>query len=127
MTRRKTPTPFNLREAQEVLAAEKRRNGATYRAIADFVGVTSSTAYRWTRDVEFSPPAQRSECELVPLPGGSGYAWRHIFEQPPTPNQHKRGGRKRPQHVRDDLWMNDLRLDILDELRIRNTTLTTNR
>ena len=127
MTRRKTPRPFDLREAQEMLATEKRRRGATYRAIADFVGVSTTTAHRWTKDIAFSPPAQLTRTQLVRAKDGCGFSSTVITRQPPTPNQHKRGGRKRPQHVDDALWMNNLRSDILGELRRRKTTHTTDR
>ncbi len=121
MTRRKTPRPFDLREAQLKLAIEKRRRGATYRAIAQFVGRSKSCAHRWTQGAAFEPPEQRYINLLVPTTNGA-YTYEMTTERPPTPNQHKRGGRKRLQHIQDASWMQDVRIDILQAAQTPKTT-----
>lgn len=108
--------PARLRELQCELATLKRRNGATFRAIAKAVGVSKSTAYRWTEHVEFAQPEARCRAELVPCANGMGYSVECHYDRPRLPDRHKRGGRRRRQHIPDDLHMQLLEADLRREL-----------
>ncbi len=108
-----------LRELQRELAILKRRNGATFRAIAKAAGISKSTAYRWACDVEFAPLPPDCRYEFVPRNEGGWITWaaRLTTEYQPTPDRHKRGGRRRPQHIEDDGVVKWLRLEVARRLR----------
>jgi DNA-binding XRE family transcriptional regulator len=108
--------PQTLHDMQLELAELKRRHGATYRDIARAVGVSKSTAYRWTAHIEFEPPAQRNETDLVPLASG-GFSWRYVTTQPPTPPRDRRGRKRTKPHIQDTPHMRMLVMDIRQRLK----------
>jgi len=105
-----------LHDTQLELAELKRRHGSTFRDIARTVGISKSTAYRWTAHIEFEPSAQQAGLDLVPLAGG-GYAWRYVTSQPPTPPRDRRGRRRTKPHIEDTLHMRTLETDIRQRLK----------
>ncbi len=117
MATRNTLKPQTLRNMQIELATLKRRHGATFRDIARCVGVSKSTAHRWTQDVAFDMPPIRSEMNLVPLADG-GFTWQFVTTQPPTPARDRRGRRRTSPHIEDTQSIRMLEMDIRQRLRL---------
>lgn len=106
-----------LRELQRELAILKRRNGATFRAIAKAAGISKSTAYRWVRDVEFVLPRPAFSYELVPREDWMEWVLQPVYKPIPTPDRHKRGGRRRPQHAADNAMVKWLQEEVTRRMR----------
>lgn len=106
-----------LRELQRELAILKRRNGATFRAIAKAAGISKSTAYRWACDVEFALPRPTFSYELVPRKDWMECGIRIVHAPIQTPDRHKRGGRRRPQHIEDDYVVRWLQWEVARRMR----------
>jgi len=116
MATRNIKKPQTLHDMQLELAELKRRHGATYRDTARAAGISKSTAYRWTAHIEFEPPAQRNELDLVPLANG-GFAWQFVTTQQPTPPRDRRGRRRTKPHIQDTPRMRMLEMDIRQRLK----------
>jgi hypothetical protein len=68
----------------------ERMSGATVRQIAVRHFLSKSHVHRIVADCEILSPRPNFGFELVPLPGGMGYTWRHGPASYPKPRAYKR-------------------------------------